>query len=64
MRQSTTQFENWLAEQLREGKNPWEPFVSKEEWALTQWLIKNVGQKATDDYLKLQMVCELDMSFY
>ena len=64
LRQSKTQFENWLAEQLHEGKNPWEPFASREEWALSQWLIKNIGQKATDDYLKLQMVCELNMSIY
>ena len=51
-----TRFEVWLEEQEAEGKNPWEPFASKEEWALTQWLMKNVGQKATDEYLNLSIV--------
>ena len=53
---SKMQFKIWLEEQEVEGKNPWEPFVSKEEWVLTQWLIKNVGQKATDEYLNLPIV--------
>jgi len=30
--------------------------ASSEEWELAEWLIKNVGQKRTDDFLKLGMV--------
>ena len=33
----------------------WELFASKEEWDLTKWLVKNVGQKSTDEFLKLQI---------
>jgi hypothetical protein len=49
-----TKFESLLEEQRVEGKQPWEPFASREEWELATWLITNVGQKATDDYLKLR----------
>jgi len=35
------------------GKQPWEPFASREERELATWLLTNTGQKATDDYLKL-----------
>lgn len=55
-RKSTTRFEEWLAIQENEGKNKWEPFASEDEWELTRWLIKNVGQKSTDEYLKLSIV--------
>jgi hypothetical protein len=51
-----TKFESLLEEQRVEGKQPWEPFASREEWELATWLITNVGQKATDDYLKLRNV--------
>jgi hypothetical protein len=59
MRTSKTRFEEWLRQQEIEGKKPWEPFASKEEWDLTRWLIKNVGQKSTDDFLKLPIVSEV-----
>jgi len=49
-----TKFESLLEEQRVEGKQPWEPFASREEWELATWLITNMGQKATDDYLKLR----------
>jgi hypothetical protein len=58
MRKSKTRFKKWLEIQQGEGKKPWEPFSGEEEWALLRWLIKNVGQKSTDEYLKLQIVCE------
>lgn len=56
LRKSKTRFEELLEIQEGEGKKPWEPFASKEEWALSGWLIKHVGQKSTDEYLKLQIV--------
>ncbi|KAI6006884.1 hypothetical protein EDD15DRAFT_2383857 [Pisolithus albus] len=36
------------------------PFEDCEEWELAQWLINNVNQRATDEFLKLQL---LTMSF-
>jgi hypothetical protein len=58
IQRSKTRFEKWLEMHEAEGRDPWEPFASKEEWALTGWLMKNVGQKSTDEYLKLPIVCE------
>jgi hypothetical protein len=63
IRKSKTRFEEWLEIQEGEGKKPWDPFASKEEWALAGWMIKNVGQKSTDEFLKLKIVCEVDVSF-
>ena len=40
----------------KNGDDPWAPFKDKEEWELAQWLITNVGQNATDKYLKLPIV--------
>jgi hypothetical protein len=59
LRKSKTQFEVWLENQRGEEKIPWDPFASKQEWALTMWLIKNVGQKLMDEFLKLPIVSKL-----
>lgn len=59
IQKSETRFEKWLEIQEMEGRDPWEPFASKKEWALTEWLMKNVGQRSTDEYLKLPIVCEV-----
>ena len=40
-------------------KNPWDLFASEQEWALAMWLRKNVGQKSTDEFLKLPIVSKL-----
>jgi hypothetical protein len=56
LRQEKTNFEVLLQKQELEGKNPWEPFASKAEWGLVEWLMKNVGQKSTDEYLRLPIV--------
>jgi len=56
IRKSRTRFEVWLENQKNEEKIPWDPFASEDEWALTMWLIKNVGQKSTDQFLKLPIV--------
>ena len=59
LRKSKTRFEDWLENQRGEEKNPWDPFASKQEWALTKWLVKNVGQKSTEKFLKLSIVSSL-----
>ena len=56
LRKSKIRYEVWFENQQREGKNSWDPFASEEEWALTMWLLKNVGQKSTDQFLKLPIV--------
>ena len=48
-----TYFENLLAEQRAKGQDAWAPFEDEEEWGLAQWLMLNVGQNATDKFLKL-----------
>ena len=54
-----TRFEMLREEAKTNGKQPWEPFSSQDEWELARWLINNVNQKATDKYLKLPMVSEI-----
>jgi hypothetical protein len=51
-----TYFEKLLAEQRAKGEDPWAPFADEEEWGLAQWLMLNVGQNATDKFLKLPIV--------
>ena len=43
-------------EKKREGGSHWAPFEDEEEWQLVEWLIRNVGQKQTDCFLKLPIV--------
>ena len=57
IRKCKTRFEKWFKNQS-DPKNPWDPFASKDEWSLTMWLLKNVGQKATDQFLKLPIVSD------
>ncbi|KAG6914685.1 hypothetical protein DXG01_015946 [Tephrocybe rancida] len=56
IRCAKTAFENLVDCQAKEGKEHWEPFESEEEWELAMWLIKHIGQKSTDEYLKLPIV--------
>ncbi|KAG6906093.1 hypothetical protein DXG01_015962 [Tephrocybe rancida] len=56
IRRAKMAFENLVEHQAREGKEHWEPFESEEEWELAMWLMKHVGQKSTDEYLKLCIV--------
>ncbi|KAG5633360.1 hypothetical protein H0H81_008424, partial [Sphagnurus paluster] len=53
IRHADTAFESLLGELRATGKDVWEPFASEEEWELAMWLMKNVGQKSTDEYLNL-----------
>ena len=43
-------------ERKREGGSRWGPFEDEDEWHLAEWLIQNVGQKQTDNFLKLPIV--------
>jgi len=56
---SKTRFQEWFENQRNDQKIQWDPFASEEEWALCMWLIKNVGQKSTDEFLKLPIVSEI-----
>ena len=49
-------FERIRREQEEGGTSRWGPFDSEEEWELAEWLIRNVGQKQTDAFLKLPIV--------
>jgi hypothetical protein len=49
-------FESLEDERKRVGSSHWAPFEDEEEWQLAEWLIRNVGQKQTDAFLKLPIV--------
>ncbi|KAG2357408.1 hypothetical protein BDR07DRAFT_1490745 [Suillus spraguei] len=48
-----TRFERCKREQQEGGEDLWSPFEDEEEWGLAQWLVKNLGQTRTDEFLKL-----------
>ena len=48
-----TKFQIWQEERSLDGENEWAPFQNQKEWDLAQWLIRNVGQKSMDEFLKL-----------
>jgi hypothetical protein len=43
-------------EQQENSTSKWGSFKDQEEWELAEWLSKNVGQKQTDAFLKLNIV--------
>lgn len=43
-------------EQQESRTSKWGPFKDQDEWELAEWLSKNVGQKQTDAFLKLNIV--------
>ncbi|KAG1833658.1 hypothetical protein DFJ58DRAFT_719411 [Suillus subalutaceus] len=51
-----TRFETRSREQQEGGEEPWAPFEDAEEWGLAQWLVQNLGQTWTDEFLKLRIV--------
>lgn len=55
---SQNYFERWREAQRDKNFKPWVPFSDIEEWELAQWLIMNVGQNATDKFLKLPIVSQ------
>jgi hypothetical protein len=48
-----TAFEQIFEEQRAKGESPWAPFADKDEWELARWLVKNVNQRATEEFLKM-----------
>jgi hypothetical protein len=51
-------------QQKKEGGSRWGPFEDEDEWRLAEWLIRNVGQKQTDIFLKLPIVSFLVFFFW
>jgi len=51
-----TLFEALKGQQNIEGESRWAPFKDRDEWELAEWLMKNVGQNKTDEFLKLPIV--------
>lgn len=42
---------------MEDGKAPWAPFESEEEWALAKWLMTSgTSQTKIDEFLKLKTV--------
>jgi len=54
--QGKTKFQVLYEENMGQGQGIYAPFANNEEWELAQWLSRRVGQKATDEYLKLSIV--------
>jgi hypothetical protein len=53
---------NTLFDELRKTQEamcepPIAPFADEEEWELARWLLKNVTQTATEEFLKMKGVC-------
>jgi hypothetical protein len=53
---ANTHFEEIKQAEASAGGHRWGPFSDDEEWGLAEWLIKNVGQKQMDVFLKLPIV--------
>ena len=51
-----TRFERIRRQQQQRGQGAHGQFQTAEDWDLAKWLIKNVGQNATDSFLKLPIV--------
>lgn len=56
LRQSETMFEKWEREDRAAAREPWSPFASRDEWYLTRFMVKNLGQNATEEFLHLGLV--------
>lgn len=50
-------FESIKQTQEENGTSRCGPFKNEEEWELAEWLIRNVGKKQADVFLKLPIVC-------
>ncbi|KAN0078167.1 hypothetical protein V8E55_010224 [Tylopilus felleus] len=51
-----TPFEKMQTFQDASGGGAYAPFTDCEKWELAQWLIKNVNQRATEEFLKLPIL--------
>jgi hypothetical protein len=53
---SQTRFESIQQEQDRSGQSMFGEFEDQGKWELAEWLLSSVGQKKTDEFLKLPIV--------
>jgi len=53
---ASTAFERIQASQEASGAGIYTPFADEREWELAEWLIRNVNQHTTDEFLKLPIV--------
>ncbi|KAF8131961.1 hypothetical protein EV363DRAFT_1398349 [Boletus edulis] len=53
---AATPFERMTSVQDASGRGTYAPFADREEWELAQWLIHNVNQRATQEFLKLSIM--------
>ncbi|KAG1869961.1 hypothetical protein F4604DRAFT_1881323 [Suillus subluteus] len=53
LHEGETKFERYRRHQEEEVEDRWSPFEDAEEWDLAEWLVKNLGQTRTDEFLKL-----------
>jgi hypothetical protein len=64
IRKEKTEFENFHDNDSAAGRQPWDPFSSKKEWELATWMIKNINQRATNQYLNLPIVSDRILLVY
>lgn len=60
----TPLFESIRQQQEIDGDPIWGPFADEAEWGLAEWLLRNVGQKQADAFLKLPIVRFLCEKFW
>ncbi|KAG1887742.1 hypothetical protein F4604DRAFT_1877525 [Suillus subluteus] len=53
LHEGETKFKRYRRHQEEEVEDRWLPFEELEEWDLAEWLVKNLGQTRTDEFLKL-----------
>ncbi|KAI6026905.1 hypothetical protein BKA83DRAFT_4463011 [Pisolithus microcarpus] len=58
-----TLFESWEEAEALDDDSMWAPFRDEEEWELARFLMKNIGQNKTDEFLKLGMVRNSGVTF-
>lgn len=54
--ESKTVYEEIRENQEAMKESPYAPFIDDEEWDLARWLMKNVNQTATEEFLKMKGV--------
>lgn len=64
LRRGECHFEQVKREQESKQRGSWAPFEDEEEWGLAEWLLLNVGQNATDKFLKLPIVSNQNSIMY
>lgn len=55
-----TAFESMKDLQEASGRGAYAPFADRSEWELADWLVKNTNQGATDKFLKLAIVSDIN----